>query len=622
MFLFIHFLSDTPRQRGWRGFVLIAICVAASGCDPEPRSAGNDNRSTNPSIEGAGTVGENALQPTLACRDPANDGWDTEVLNDRIGAQLQKFGALLSHPHELNSAALSELVTATVRHGRLRPTDRTPLYESSSVNVFRGDSELGNVRDGTPASLAEELRHLADFFSGQEHVHTKFKIVRVDSDGDRVETDAYFQADSAIDDGVAQVNATWHCVWVNKTEGKDTGQIRLQEVTVSGYREVVGHGEDQLALFADCTASVLGSNDCYSDQVLKSTNYWRGNLQASLGVDLLGHQGLAIGDVDSDGLDDVYLCQPGGVTNRLFRHLPDGTALDISAASGVDLLDRSRSALFVDFDNDGDQDLVVMVDARVVFFANQWQAGNKDVIFKIVADHDVGVSVTLTAADYDLDGDVDLYVCGYSAPRGGEGAPIPYHDANNGFRNHLLRNDGDFQFVDVTDEVGLNQNNRRFTLSAAWDDFDNDGDPDLYVANDFGRNNLYRNDRGTFVDIAADAGVEDISAGMGIAWGDYDRDGWVDIHVSNMFSSAGNRVAYQRKFRTGDSDKAEFQRHARGNSLFRNLGDGTFEDVSEQANVTMGRWAWASLFSDINNDSHPDILVTNGLATNEDTKDL
>ncbi|MCA9211690.1 MAG: VCBS repeat-containing protein, partial [Planctomycetales bacterium] len=154
--------------------------------------------------------------------------------------------------------------------------------------------------------------------------------------------------------------------------------------------------------------------------------------------------------------------------------------------------------------------------------------------------------------------------------------------------------------------------------------YDNDGDQDLYVANDFGRNNLYRNEGGRFVDVAAAAGVEDMSAGMSVSWGDYDRDGLIDLYVGNMFSSAGNRITYQRRFRDDPSNelRAKFQRHARGNTLFRNLGDGSFEDVSVASNVEMGRWSWGSNFVDFNNDGWDDLLVGNGMVTSVDPHDL
>jgi hypothetical protein len=208
----------------------------------------------------------------------------------------------------------------------------------------------------------------------------------------------------------------------------------------------------------------------------------------------------------------------------------------------------------------------------------------------------------MAAADFDNDGDLDIYLACYSR-RGSAhdrrflGRPVPYHDANNGGRNVLFRNDRKGEFRDVTRAVGLDQNNRRFSMAAAWEDYDNDGDMDLYVANDYGRNNLYRNDQGHFQDVAAEAGVED---------------------------SAGNRIAYQRNFQaTGQEHiRAAFQRHARGNSLFLNAGDGTFTDVSETAKVTMGRWAWGSRFVDINNDGWQDIVVANGYLTQANTGDL
>ena len=188
----------------------------------------------------------------------------------------------------------------------------------------------------------------------------------------------------------------------------------------------------------------------------------------------------------------------------------------------------------------------------------------------------------------------------------------------------LLANLGGFRFGDVTAQVGLDQNNTRWSFAAAWEDFDRDGDPDLYVANDFGRNSLYRNDSGRFTDVAAGAGVEDMAAGMSVAWGDFNRDGGADLYIGNMFSAAGNRVSYQRQFAPGAGDVPGLQRMARGNTLFAAAGDGAgnFTDVSVAAGVTAGDWAWSSAFADLNNDGWQDLVVANGYLTNSRQDDL
>ena len=162
---------------------------------------------------------------------------------------------------------------------------------------------------------------------------------------------------------------------------------------------------------------------------------------------------------------------------------------------------------------------------------------------------------SMSSADYDQDGDLDVFVCGYNPSganvrQGAMGEPMPFHDANNGGQNMLLKSVGNWEFQDVTKETGMDENNTRHSFAAAWEDFDNDGDLDLYVANDYGRNNLYRNEGGHFKDVAAELGVEDMSAGMSASWADFNHDGWMDLYVSNMFSAAGNRITYQRQFKT------------------------------------------------------------------------
>ena len=104
---------------------------------------------------------------------------------------------------------------------------------------------------------------------------------------------------------------------------------------------------------------------------------------------------------------------------------------------------------------------------------------------------------------------------------------------------------------------------------------------------------------------------------MSADWGDPDSDGDYDIYVGNMFSAAGNRIAYQRKFQVDadEEDREAYKRHARGNSLFLNQGESGFADVSVQAGVTMGRWSWCSRFVDFNNDCREDLIVSNGYIT-------
>jgi len=186
----------------------------------------------------------------------------------------------------------------------------------------------------------------------------------------------------------------------------------------------------------------------------------------------------------------------------------------------------------------------------------------------------------------------------------------------------LFRNDGRGRFIDATEESGLAPGNDRYHFAAAWADYDEDGWPDLLVANDFGTKNLYRNlgrrdGKVTFEDTAATAGVLDHGAGMSAAFFDYDNDGRLDIYTGNMWSAPGLRVTASPSFMADETPevRALYRRHARGNSLFRNLGGGRFEDRTIAAHAEMGRWAWASDALDFDNDGWDDLYVVNGMLT-------
>jgi len=572
--------------------------------------------------------------------DPASDGWSTEVFHEQVKQQLKQLAKLLAHPEDgpQGESKFAAILVDDVRTDSLRPAELAEVYVDGSIAVHRLEAEANDGNN--PADAAREMQHLGRdatieqlrrfaAFSADHHEPTiEFKVFRL-SETDGLTTSVLVECSAQGNAGVAQRNAAWQCRW--QPTGND-GELKLSAISLTDYEEVAsstGAGR----LLSDCTESVLGANSSFRQQLIWGETFWDGRLQSSIHSTFLGiHGGLAVADANGDGLDDLYVCQPGGLPNRLYLQNPDGTATDVSAEARIDWLEYTSGALMLDLDNDGDQDLALLGLHGLVLMRN-----DGDARFRVEQVFEAPSKPTaMAAADYDNNGYVDLYLVCYGPGTANDQrrdqqlrpqdfmSPIPYDDANNGARNSLLRNEGEWKFVDVTDSCGLHENNSRWSFAAGWEDYDNDGDVDLYVANDFGRNSLYRNDDGHFTDVAAEAGVEDIASGMSVSWGDYNNDGWMDLYVGNMFSAAGGRITYQRNFKQGVSEErvAQFQRMARGNSLFQNSGDGTFRDTSEQAAVTMGRWAWSSRFADINNDGRDDLVVANGFITNDDTHDL
>jgi hypothetical protein len=571
---------------------------------------------------------------------PHEDGWDTEVFNEAVDQQQKALTKLLLHPNELTTDALIKIATDDVTSEALRPVEQSEVFRDHLFVVTRANrrDEPGGSRASHQGleKLAAQLKSLVAPGGGSGDLHAKFKTIRVEPRGDGVRTEAYFQIGGRTPIGSLQINATWECLWTPAERGR---LPRLKSIRVLDYEEITGLSKAG-PMFADVTESVLGDNASFKEQLLPSIDQWTGMVEARLGIDIGGWQGLAIGDVNGDGLEDVYICQPGGLPNRLYVQRADGSATDRSREAGVDVLESTHAALFADFDNDADQDLVISIGEGVVFFSNDGQ-GNFS--HRLALPLPAAVPYSFAAADYDTDGDLDLFVCCYNRRRIGAdrhvlfARPVPYYDANNGGPNVLLRNDNDrasraagftaadpWRFTPATRQYGFDQNNNKFSYAACWDDYDDDGDLDLFVTNDFGRDNLYRNDGGYFRDVADEAGVADLGPGMSCCWGDYDNDGRMDLYVSNMFSSAGNRISHNPKFHAGADAPtlAAFRHHARGNSLFRNVGGGKFQDVSVDAHVAVGRWAWGSKFVDFNNDGWQDIVVSNGFITQENTGDL
>ncbi len=373
--------------------------------------------------------------------------------------------------------------------------------------------------------------------------------------------------------------------------------------------------------FADITGTVLDS-----EQLSKGIPYWLARLDPATGIDIYGNQGIAVGDIDGDGHDEVYVCQPSGLPNCLFRYRNE-KLIDISAAAGVDLLDDSASALFLDLRNLGRQDLVVLRGSGPVLYLNDGQGRFTPApdAFRFV-NPPQGALTGMAAADYDRDGRLDLYLCTYSffQSEAQFRYPTPYFDAQNGPANFLMRNrlnvDGTGFFEDVTQAVGLSQNNNRYSFAPAWADYDGSGWPSLYVANDFGRNNLYKNVGGKFQDVAAAAGVEDIGPGMSACWFDENGDGRPDLYVVNMFTVAGQQVVNSKSFPYPLNEA--WRGHTKGNSFYRNLGDGKFSSQAASLGIEMGRWGWSADAIDFDNDGQAELFLTCGMLTGPKSPDL
>ncbi len=549
------------------------------------------------------------------------DGFVTEKYADEIAAILTKWSAALLRSSKDVSAIASVLLPAF--------TAASPLAANSQP--LRGDPPIQIHRNSFPRDLTLDrpsfLRELGASFAVYSKILTaEFQVTAIDAPTAEAESSLpittrirYELVATGGEFYREQRVGEWEIVW---------DRSPMEEFRVSKW-STLGETQSRSSspVYFDIASAALGGNQSYAGQLLHGTDYWRTILDGACGIDVYGHNGVSIGDIDGDGFDDLYVCQPGGLPNRLYRNRGDGTFEDITESSGVGVLENTACALFVDVDNDGRQDLVVVRATGPMLFMNEGNGKfrQKADAFQF-ATPPLGTFTGAAAADYDRDGWLDIYFSLYIYYQGTDQYkyPSPYYDAENGPPNFLMRNSRNGTFRDVTTDTGLNKNNTRYSFCCGWSDFNGDGWPDLYVVNDFGRKNLYRNNGdGTFTDIAAELGVEDIGAGMSVCCFDYDNDSAQDLYVANMWTAAGERITAQDVFKKDAAPevRAYYHQHAMGNSLFKNQG-ATFSDQTMHAGVGIGRWAWSSDTWDFDHDGFPDIYIANGMVTGPSPEDL
>ncbi len=400
------------------------------------------------------------------------------------------------------------------------------------------------------------------------------------ADGTRVERSA--EATVTTDSGTAQVRL-WRVLtevtqssplFRNATAEAGLGAVRRDPPQAGTNRLIAGiwpgsgvavldfdrDGDEDLFV-GDGVRSILYENDgtgCFTD-VTEPAGLARSPSEG------IAATGVAAADVNGDGLPDLFVTDSFGPA-RLFENRGAGRYEEVTSSSGISVAGNARSAAFADVDGDGDLDLFVCVTG-------------------------------------------DYY----------RQMPDPPYDAEDGGQNHLFVNDGRGRFRDVSAEWGVSDP-KRWSLSSLFADFDGDGRPDLVVTNDFGRKNLYRNDSGKrFVDVTRRAGVEDRAYGMSAAWGDFDGDGRLDLYTTGCYTQWAFLHEYPsvpipfpgRLFLS--TAVGWMEKMTRGNSLFLQKSDGTFEDVTARSGARKSGWNWSTIAADLDNDGWLDLYSTNGM---------
>ena len=350
----------------------------------------------------------------------------------------------------------------------------------------------------------------------------------------------------------------------------------------------------------------------------------------------LEHPGVSVVDLNDDGFDDLYFAMQHG-PNLFFENNGDGTFREQGVKHGLNVPGDSTSAIFADFDNDGDADLFLGRARQPALYLV-----NDNGIFREAAKSKLDVALpamtsSISTVDYNGDGLLDVYLCTYSPVEPWDvrtqDAPLwvdnflsksqakEFGDRNKsshrflsrtGPPNILLKNLGDGKFA--LDENSKQLELWRMSFQASWNDYDKDGDPDLYIANDYAPDTFLRNDSPNgFTDVTADLGFQEMGFGMGVSWGDYDNDGMSDVYVSNMFSKAGQRITSQI-----EGIDSRLKEIAEGNFLYHHR-DQKFDMVSgssdSQLKVAKAGWSWGGQFFDFDNDGFQDIYVVNGYYT-------
>ena len=333
--------------------------------------------------------------------------------------------------------------------------------------------------------------------------------------------------------------------------------------------------------------------------------------------------GIAVADVDADGRLDIYFLSQTG-SSELWRNLGDGRFEDITEKAGIGVADRiSVAGSFADYDNDGDPDLLVTtVRMGNLLFRNDGKGVFTDVTDAAGVGH-VGHSSGAVFFDYDNDGRLDLFVTNVGVYTIDEQGPGPYwigrEDAFFGHRfpertetSILYRNLGEDRFENVSETTGLVDPG--WSGDAAIVDLDDDGFLDLYVLNMQGDDHFWLNQAGKkFVEKSKEYFPKNPWGAMGVGFFDFNNDGLMDLILTDMHSDMTENIPIQREKEKARIPQAEPDAFIYGNAFYENLGEGKFEEISDEIGVE-NYWPWGLSVADLNADGFQDLFIASSMS--------